>query len=78
MKDTLLKIVWHWQLGWLRRPEMDNEHGYCYEEPDGDLVYTSHPWHEKNMRLCVWGDPRGGEKYTTISKAPAPKTRFVR
>ena len=77
MTDKIINTIWHWQAGWLRRPEMDCEHGYCYEEPDGDLVYTSNPRHKKNLRLCVWLTPEG-ERYTSVSKAPMPNPRFVR
>ena len=32
----------HWTYGWLRRPEMDShDEGYCYEAPDGLLIYSS-------------------------------------
>jgi hypothetical protein len=75
--DKIINAIWHWQAGWLRRPEMDNEHGYCYEEPDGDLVYTSNPKHKKHLRLCVWLTPEG-EFYLSVSKAPMPNPRFVR
>lgn len=70
--DILIDTVWHWQLGWLRRPEADTEDGYCYEEPDGDLVFSAHPLHKKCVRLCVWEETETGERYTTLSKTPAP------
>lgn len=76
-EDKIIKIVWHWQIGWLRRPEMDDENGYCYEEPDGDLVYTRDNRHKKVVRLVVWRQP-DGKLYTTISTAPGPVPKFVR
>lgn len=76
-EDKLIGTVWHWNLGWLRRPEMDDENGYCYEEPDGDLVFTTCRLHKKNLRLCLWETP-DGERYTSISKAPMSKPRFAR
>jgi hypothetical protein len=77
MKDKLIDIVWHWQVGWLRRPEMDGPEGSCYEEPEGDLVYTTDPRHRKNLRLCIW-EEADGFRYTSLSKAPMPKARFAR
>jgi hypothetical protein len=78
-EDMVIRIVWHWQIGWLRRPEMDDDNGYCYEEPDGDLVYTRDKRHRKNVQLVIWRQPNG-ETYTTFSKAPgpAPVHKFVR
>jgi len=68
----LIDIVWHWQVGWLRRPEMDDENGYCYEEPDGDLIYVQERRFKKAARLCIWRE-ESGEKFTSLSKAPMPR-----
>lgn len=76
-KDTMIDTIWHWQAGWLRRPEMDDENGYCYEEPDGDLVYTPNKLHRKHLRLCIWETPTG-QRYLALSKAPMPKPKFAR
>lgn len=76
-EDKLIDTIWHWQVGVLRRPEMDDENGYCYEEPDGDLIYSHDPRHKKNMRLCLWEMP-DGERYTTTSKVPAPRHKLMR
>lgn len=73
--DKLIGTVWHWQVGWLRRPELDNEDGYCYEEPDGDLVYTGFRLHRKVARLNIWEEP-DGDRYTTLSKAPLPASEY--
>jgi len=77
MSDKLILLTWHWQLGWLRRPEMDDENGYCYEEPDGDLVFTPDPRHRKAARLAIWRQSNG-TLYSTFSKAPAPKHKLLR
>ena len=39
VKDLVVRTGWHWQFGWLRRRDLDDAHGYCYEEPDGDQVF---------------------------------------
>jgi len=49
---------------------MDDANGYCYEEPDGDLVYTQSLRHRKAMRLTCWVDAITGEKYLAISHVP--------
>ncbi len=42
----------HWTYGWLRRTELDSAtEGFCYEAPDGDLVYSTHEDHEEIMIL---------------------------
>jgi hypothetical protein len=56
---------------------MDDENGYCYEEPDGDLVYIDNPRHRRSLRLCIWEEP-GGLRYTSISKSPLPNPKFAR
>jgi hypothetical protein len=76
--DELIGVYWHWQVGILRRPDMDDANGYCYEEPDGDLLYTPYRRHEKAMRLCLWR-ASDGERYTTLSKcAPPTYPKFAR
>lgn len=77
MTDKLISIVWHWQVGMLRRPEMDDENGFCYEEADGDLIFTKDPRYGRHMRLSLWQTPEG-ERYTTLSKVPCPTHRFSR
>ena len=76
-RDELVSTIWHWEAAMLRRPDMDNEEGYCYEEADGTLIFTRDPRHRRAMRLCVW---RGadGFYYTSISHAPYPFHRFAR
>lgn len=56
MTRKLVSTGWHWQYGWLRRPELDDTivRGFVYERPDGDLVITAQPRHEKAMLLNLW------------------------
>jgi hypothetical protein len=50
----------HWTYGWLRRPELDTAvDGYCYEAPDGELVYSQQHDHEEVMTLFEVIDPDG-------------------
>lgn len=53
----------HWTYGWLRRTELDSaSDGFCYEAPNGDLVYSNQEDHEEIMILfeIIDGD---GERY---------------
>ena len=54
---------YHWTYGWLRRAEMDNEDGYCYEAPDGDLLYSRCPEHAEKMTLYELVDNETGDHY---------------
>ena len=76
-KDKLIGHAWHWSVGMLRRPELDDEHGYCYEMPDGDLVYTVEPRFNRAMRVAIWVSAEDGERYVKISRRPAPKHKFA-
>lgn len=76
-RDRLIRIGWHWNFGFLRRPEMDNKDGYkgyCYEYPDGDMVYTQRRDHETICFFNEWLDAETGEKYLTIDPR---KTKFL-
>jgi hypothetical protein len=77
-EDEFVSTGWHWQYGWLRRPELDGEEGYCYEDPEGDLVYTQHPRHRKHMRLTCWQDSECGETYLAISHVPCGAPKYER
>jgi len=61
MVRRLVSTGWHWQYGWLRRPELDDSavRGFVYERADGDLVVSSQPRHEKAMLLNLWEDDDG-------------------
>jgi len=76
MKDELIGSGWHHTYGWLRRPEMDCEYGYCYEEPDGDLVFTDDARHVRYAFLNCWRDKSTGECYLAFSKVPTPPPRL--
>ena len=68
--DEIIKHGWHWTFGWLRRPELDQQGYYCYEEPDGDLVLSPRPAHAMAMYLDCRRDPCTGELYTCMASIP--------
>ena len=70
MLDRLIKSGWHWQFGWLRRPEKDCENGYCYEAPDGDIIYSGRMDHKLVLYLDCREDADTGEKYLCLNKYP--------
>lgn len=61
---------WHWTFGWLRRPECDETYGYCYEEPDGDLVYFQDRSARNIVLLDVMVDHNTGDRYLCLSHRP--------
>jgi len=77
-RDKLISTGWHWEFGWLRRPELDDANGYCYEEPDGNLVFTPLLRHRKALRMNCWFDTDLNEHYLSISHAPCKNHRFAR
>lgn len=75
--DRLTRIGWHWNFGFLRRAELDNKEGYrgfCYEYPDGDLIYTEREDHETICFFNEWTDADTGERYLTLDPRP---TKFL-
>lgn len=64
----LVMSGWHWRFGWLRRPELDSTVGFCYEEPDGDLIFTPRKDHFRVCYLDVWRDEHG-KKYLAFNKS---------
>lgn len=68
--DTFIKSGWHWSFGWLRRPEMDEDVGFCYEDGEGDLIYSSRPDHKLICYLDCYQDKASGEKYLTMNQNP--------
>lgn len=75
--DRLISIGWHWNYGFLRRPEMDAKDGYagfCYESPDGDMIYTERGDHETVCFFNEWLDGETHEKYLTLDPRP---TKFL-
>lgn len=76
-EDRLISIGWHWNYGFLRRPEMDAKDGYsgfCYESPDGDMIYTERGDHDKICFFNEWLDGETHEKYLTLDPRP---TKFL-
>lgn len=73
IKDRLVSIGWHWNYGFLRRSELDNTEGYrgfCYEYPDGDMIYTEREDHEDVCFFNEWLDAETHEKYLTLDPRP--------
>lgn len=71
--DRLLSIGWHWNYGFLRRSDMDNRDGFCgfcYEHPDGDMIYTERGDHESICFFNEWLDAETNEKYLTLDPRP--------
>lgn len=66
--DELVSSGWHWSYGWLRCPDEDNDTGYCYEEPDGDMVFTPRKDHQVACYLECRIDRKTGEKYLCFSR----------
>ena len=67
--DEWLSHGWHWSYGWLRRIDMDNDGGYrgfCYEAPDGDMIYTQRRDHRLICFFEQWRDRETGEVYLTL------------
>ena len=76
VKDTVLRSGWHWEFGWLRRKDLDDAHGYCYEEPDGDLVYFADRINSNMVYLDERLDPVTGEAYLCLGD-PCPPLEKV-
>jgi hypothetical protein len=70
MSDPIIGGGWHWTHGWLRRPELDDENGYCYEEPDGDLIYSNRYSHKNAMFLDIRRDTATGDRYLCLARVP--------
>ena len=50
----------HYTYGYLRRTELDDpEMGFCYEAPDGALIFSCQPEHEEIMMLFEIIDKNG-------------------
>ena len=70
MSDKILCSGWHWSFGWLRRPELDDNGGFAYEDGDGDLVFSHNAWHRHAVYLACLQDKETKEKYLTFSHVP--------
>lgn len=82
-QDKYIKSGWHWSFGWLRRPELDAPYGYCYEDGDGDLIYSGRADHRLVCYLDCYEDAASGEKYITLNPNPissivAAEKRFIK
>jgi hypothetical protein len=67
MTDKLIKSGFHWSFGWMRKKSEDCEHGYAYEHPDGDLIWTPRMDHKLIAYLDCFQDAETGEKYVAFS-----------
>lgn len=68
--DRLIHTGWHWTYGWLRRPELDDDNGFCYEDGDGTLYFTSRRSHKKALLLDCW-ETEQGERYLAFHPIPS-------
>jgi len=71
--DKLISTGWHFSYGWMRRSDMDGGNGYCYEEPNGKLVYSTSRRHKTMMRLERYEDKNTGYRYTVFADAKVQK-----
>lgn len=83
LQDKYIKSGWHWSFGWLRRPDLDAPYGYCYEDGDGDLIYSGRADHRLVCYLDCYEDAASGEKYITMNPDPissivAREKRFIK
>lgn len=67
MSDKYIKSGFHWSFGWLRRPELDSNDGYCYEDGEGDLIFSPRADHHLVCYLDCFQDAETGEKYLTMN-----------
>lgn len=70
MTDTIKRHGWHWSFGILRRPELDQQGMYCYENPDGDLIYSRRREHKHQMYMDSRVDEDTGEEYSCLAPIP--------
>ena len=62
-QPMIVRCGFHHTFGGLRRREKDSRDGYCYEAPDGDLIYSAMFHHDKQMLLYELVDAETGEHY---------------
>jgi hypothetical protein len=70
MRDKYIKSGWHWSFGWLRRPELDDEIGYCFEDGEGDLIFSQRTDHKLVCYLDCYEDSNTKERYLTMNRDP--------
>jgi hypothetical protein len=66
--DRFIKSGWHWSFGWLRRPELDDENGYCFEDGEGDLIFSPRKDHHLVCYLDCYEDSTTRERYLTMNQ----------
>lgn len=77
VKDKIVGGGWHWSFGWLRRPEKDCAYGFCYEEPEGDLIFSNRKDHKHIAYLDKWQDGETGEYYCAFNPDPTHRLLIV-
>lgn len=77
VKDKKVGSGWHWSFGWLRRPEKDCNYGFCYEEPEGDLIFTNREDHKHIAFMDKWQDGETGEYYCAFSPDPTHRNLIL-
>jgi hypothetical protein len=65
--DKYVKSGFHWTFGWMRRKDQDCEHGYAYEHPDGEIIWSGRPDHKIMAYLDCLQDKVSAEMYVTFS-----------
>ena len=68
MHDRYIKSGWHWSFGWLRRPELDDVDGHCFEDGEGDLIYSTRTDHKLVCYLDCYEDATTKERYLTMNR----------
>ena len=74
-EDKVVSYGWHNSYGWLRRKEYDAGGAYCYEHPDGDLIYTKDRRHINRAYLQCNIDSETGEKYLIFALCAVPRAK---
>lgn len=59
---------WHWSYGWLRRDDLDDHRGFCYEKPNGEMVFSLRRDHRLLCRLECRIDRTTGKTDIQMSK----------
>ena len=77
VKDQKVGGGWHWSFGWLRRPEKDCNYGYCYEEPEGDLIFSNRKDHKHIAYLDKWQDGETGEFFCAFNPEPTHRNLIL-
>lgn len=76
--DRQISNGFHWSFGWQRRFALDTAEGFCYEHPDGSLIFSRDPRHRICAHLTHWHDAETGESYSAFSAHPVATPSAVR